>query len=98
MVVLQQQGWRAQLKELLSEGSYLMNPDPAVSLRGQTPAESDFQVLEIARKLEMYGVRLHLAADREGTRISLAVAHLGLQVFQVTHTSSNVSNTHAINL
>ncbi|XP_046893251.1 FERM, ARHGEF and pleckstrin domain-containing protein 2 [Hypomesus transpacificus] len=49
---------------------------------GQTPAESDFQVLEIARKLEMYGVRLHLAADREGTRISLAVAHLGLQVFQ----------------
>ncbi|XP_062306747.1 FERM, ARHGEF and pleckstrin domain-containing protein 2 isoform X3 [Osmerus eperlanus] len=49
---------------------------------GQTPAESDFQVLEIARKLEMYGVRLHPAADREGTRISLAVAHLGLQVFQ----------------
>uniref|UniRef100_A0A8C9G3N5 Uncharacterized protein n=1 Tax=Pavo cristatus TaxID=9049 RepID=A0A8C9G3N5_PAVCR len=27
---------------------------------GQTPAESDFQVLEIARKLEMYGIRFHL--------------------------------------
>lgn len=51
--------------------------------RGQTPADSDFQVLEIARKLEMYGVRFHPAADREGTKINLAVAHMGLQVFQV---------------
>ncbi|MBN3295547.1 FARP2 protein, partial [Amia calva] len=51
---------------------------------GQTPAESDFQVLEIARKLEMYGVRFHPAADREGTKINLAVAHMGLQVFQGT--------------
>ncbi|XP_053083409.1 FERM, ARHGEF and pleckstrin domain-containing protein 2 isoform X1 [Pangasianodon hypophthalmus] len=49
---------------------------------GQTPAESDFQVLEIARKLEMYGVRFHPAADREGTKINLSVAHIGLQVFQ----------------
>ncbi|XP_041861513.1 FERM, ARHGEF and pleckstrin domain-containing protein 2 isoform X1 [Melanotaenia boesemani] len=48
----------------------------------QTPAESDFQILEIARKLEMYGVRFHPAADREGTKINLAVAHMGLQVFQ----------------
>lgn len=52
--------------------------------RGQTPAESDFQILEIARKLEMYGVRFHPAADREGTKINLAVAHMGLQVFQVS--------------
>ncbi|KAG7228666.1 hypothetical protein INR49_008442 [Caranx melampygus] len=49
---------------------------------GQTPAESDFQILEISRKLEMYGVRFHPAADREGTKINLAVAHMGLQVFQ----------------
>ncbi|XP_074492658.1 FERM, ARHGEF and pleckstrin domain-containing protein 2 isoform X2 [Sebastes fasciatus] len=49
---------------------------------GQTPAESDFQILEIARKLEMYGVRFHPAADREATKINLAVAHMGLQVFQ----------------
>ncbi|XP_037549301.1 AFG3-like protein 1 [Nematolebias whitei] len=49
---------------------------------GQTPAESDFQILEIARKLEMYGVRFHPAADREGTKINLAVAHMGLQVFR----------------
>ncbi|KAG2462899.1 FARP2 protein, partial [Polypterus senegalus] len=49
---------------------------------GQTPGESDFQVLEIARKLEMYGIRFHPAADREGTKINLAVAHMGLLVFQ----------------
>lgn len=55
-----------------------------VDTRGQTPAESDFQILEIARKLEMYGVRFHPAADREGTKINLSVAHMGLQVFQVT--------------
>ncbi|XP_039622505.1 FERM, ARHGEF and pleckstrin domain-containing protein 2 isoform X3 [Polypterus senegalus] len=51
---------------------------------GQTPGESDFQVLEIARKLEMYGIRFHPAADREGTKINLAVAHMGLLVFQGT--------------
>ncbi|KAF7243292.1 FERM, ARHGEF and pleckstrin domain-containing protein 2 [Varanus komodoensis] len=49
---------------------------------GQTPAESDFQVLEIARKLEMYGMRFHLASDREGTKINLAVSHMGVLVFQ----------------
>ncbi|XP_072429266.1 FERM, ARHGEF and pleckstrin domain-containing protein 2 isoform X3 [Chiloscyllium punctatum] len=49
---------------------------------GQTPAESDFQVLEIARKLEMFGIRFHPASDREGTKINLAVAHMGVLVFQ----------------
>uniref|UniRef100_A0A8C7E8K5 FERM, ARHGEF and pleckstrin domain-containing protein 2 n=1 Tax=Nothoprocta perdicaria TaxID=30464 RepID=A0A8C7E8K5_NOTPE len=49
---------------------------------GQTPAESDFQVLEVARKLEMYGIRFHLASDREGTKINLAVSHMGVLVFQ----------------
>ncbi|XP_004868544.1 FERM, RhoGEF and pleckstrin domain-containing protein 2 isoform X2 [Heterocephalus glaber] len=51
---------------------------------GQTPAESDFQVLEIARKLEMYGIRFHTASDREGTKINLAVSHMGVLVFQGT--------------
>ncbi|KFV49157.1 FERM, RhoGEF and pleckstrin domain-containing protein 2, partial [Tyto alba] len=41
-----------------------------------------FQVLEIARKLEMYGIRFHLASDREGTKINLAVSHMGVLVFQ----------------
>ncbi|XP_044607436.2 FERM, ARHGEF and pleckstrin domain-containing protein 2 isoform X5 [Equus asinus] len=52
--------------------------------RGQTPAESDFQVLEIARKLEMYGIRFHTASDREGAKINLAVSHMGVLVFQST--------------
>ncbi|XP_023115778.2 FERM, ARHGEF and pleckstrin domain-containing protein 2 isoform X5 [Felis catus] len=51
---------------------------------GQTPAESDFQVLEIARKLEMYGIRFHAASDREGAKINLAVSHMGVLVFQGT--------------
>lgn len=52
--------------------------------RGQTPAESDFQVLEVARKLEMYGIRFHTASDREGAEIHLAVSHTGVLVFQNT--------------
>nr|XP_051685336.1 FERM, ARHGEF and pleckstrin domain-containing protein 2 isoform X2 [Oryctolagus cuniculus] len=51
---------------------------------GQTPAESDFQVLEIARKLELYGIRFHRASDKEGTKINLAVSHMGILVFQGT--------------
>ncbi|KFQ95231.1 FERM, RhoGEF and pleckstrin domain-containing protein 2, partial [Nipponia nippon] len=46
------------------------------------PSAVHFQVLEIARKLEMYGIRFHLASDREGTRINLAVSHMGVLVFQ----------------
>ncbi|XP_058474257.1 FERM, ARHGEF and pleckstrin domain-containing protein 1-like isoform X1 [Solea solea] len=49
---------------------------------GQTPAESDYQLLEIGRRLEMYGIRQHPAKDREGTKLSLAVAHTGVLVFQ----------------
>ncbi|TSM68851.1 FERM, RhoGEF and pleckstrin domain-containing protein 1 [Bagarius yarrelli] len=58
---------------------------------GQTPAESDYQLLEVARRLEMYGVRLHPAKDREGTNLSLAVAHTGVLVFQ-GHTKINAFN------
>ncbi|XP_074550759.1 FERM, ARHGEF and pleckstrin domain-containing protein 1 isoform X2 [Halichoeres trimaculatus] len=58
---------------------------------GHTPAESDYQLLEVARRLEMYGIRLHPAKDREGTRLSLAVAHTGVLVFQ-GHTRINAFN------
>ncbi|XP_030636646.1 FERM, ARHGEF and pleckstrin domain-containing protein 1 isoform X3 [Chanos chanos] len=58
---------------------------------GQTPAESDYQLLEIGRRLEMYGIRLHPAKDREGTKLSLAVAHTGVLVFQ-GHTKINAFN------
>ncbi|XP_072884474.1 FERM, ARHGEF and pleckstrin domain-containing protein 1 isoform X1 [Hemitrygon akajei] len=49
---------------------------------GQTPAASDYQLLEIARKLETYGIRQHRAKDREGTKINLSVSHTGIIVFQ----------------
>ncbi|XP_051882737.1 FERM, ARHGEF and pleckstrin domain-containing protein 1 isoform X1 [Pristis pectinata] len=49
---------------------------------GQTPAASDYQLLEVARKLEMYGIRQHRAKDREGTKINLSVSHTGIIVFQ----------------
>ncbi|XP_072541880.1 FERM, ARHGEF and pleckstrin domain-containing protein 1 [Salminus brasiliensis] len=58
---------------------------------GQTPAESDYQLLEVARRLEMYGIRLHPAKDREGTKLSLSVAHTGVLVFQ-GHTKINAFN------
>ncbi|KAJ8012714.1 hypothetical protein DPEC_G00045760 [Dallia pectoralis] len=58
---------------------------------GQTPAESDYQLLEVARRLEMYGVRLHPAKDREGSKLSLAVSHTGVLVFQ-GHTRINAFN------
>ncbi|XP_067842681.1 FERM, ARHGEF and pleckstrin domain-containing protein 1 isoform X2 [Heptranchias perlo] len=49
---------------------------------GHTPAASDYQLLEIARRLEMYGIRQHRAKDREGTKINLSVSHTGIIVFQ----------------
>lgn len=32
----------------------------------------------------MYGIRFHMASDREGTKINLAVSHMGVLVFQVS--------------
>lgn len=61
----------------------LINGLIALLHSGQTPAVSDYQLLEIARRLEMYGIRLHPAKDREGTKLSLAVSHTGVLVFQV---------------
>ncbi|GAB1285277.1 FERM, ARHGEF and pleckstrin domain-containing protein 2 [Apodemus speciosus] len=79
-------------REHLKANEYLPNQEKSLEKildfhqrhTGQTPAESDFQVLEIARKLEMYGIRFHTASDREGTKINLAVSHMGVLVFQGT--------------
>ncbi|XP_065569964.1 FERM, ARHGEF and pleckstrin domain-containing protein 2-like [Artemia franciscana] len=51
---------------------------------GQTPAEADLNLLETARRCELYGVRMHPAKDHEGVPLSLAVAHQGVCVFQQT--------------
>ncbi|KAM3931688.1 FERM, ARHGEF and pleckstrin domain-containing protein 2 isoform 2-T2 [Leptodactylus fuscus] len=49
---------------------------------GMSPADADFQILEISRRLELYGTRFHLASDREGAKINLSVSHMGVLVFQ----------------
>ncbi|XP_065545425.1 FERM domain-containing protein 7 isoform X1 [Lathamus discolor] len=49
---------------------------------GKTPAESDAQLLDVARKLEMYGIRPHPASDGEGLQINLAVTHMGVLVLR----------------
>ncbi|XP_051924543.1 FERM domain-containing protein 7 [Hippocampus zosterae] len=50
--------------------------------RGLSAAESDVHLLELARKLDMYGIRPQSASDGEGARINLAVTHSGVLVFQ----------------
>ncbi|TRY81271.1 hypothetical protein DNTS_012109 [Danionella cerebrum] len=50
--------------------------------RGNTPSESDVHLLEVARKMDMYGIRPHPAHDGEGMRLNLAVTHMGVLVFQ----------------
>ncbi|KAM3591138.1 uncharacterized protein V6R79_023238 [Siganus canaliculatus] len=50
--------------------------------RGVSPADSDIHLLEVARKLDMYGIRPHPANDGEGMRINLSVTHSGVLVFQ----------------
>ncbi|KAG9494348.1 hypothetical protein GDO78_001939 [Eleutherodactylus coqui] len=49
---------------------------------GMSPADADFQILDISRRLELYGTRFHLASDREGAKINLSVSHMGVLVFQ----------------
>ncbi|KAM4771151.1 FERM, ARHGEF and pleckstrin domain-containing protein 2 [Rhinophrynus dorsalis] len=49
---------------------------------GMSPADADFQILEIARRLDLYGTRFHLASDKEGAKINLSVSHMGVLVFQ----------------
>ncbi|XP_064615027.1 FERM, ARHGEF and pleckstrin domain-containing protein 2-like isoform X2 [Liolophura sinensis] len=55
---------------------------------GQSPAEADINMLDTARKVELYGIRMHLAKDHEGVPLNLAVAHMGVLVFQ-SHTKIN---------
>ena len=49
---------------------------------GQSPAEADLNLLETARRCELYGTKMHPAKDHEGVPLNLAVAHLGVLVFQ----------------
>ncbi|KAG8198631.1 hypothetical protein JTE90_026528 [Oedothorax gibbosus] len=49
---------------------------------GQTPAEADLNLLETARRCELYGIKMTPAKDSEGVPLNLAAAHMGVLVFQ----------------
>ncbi|XP_066157421.1 uncharacterized protein Cdep isoform X1 [Euwallacea fornicatus] len=49
---------------------------------GQSPAEADLNLLETARRCELYGIKVHPAKDHENVALNLAVAHMGILVFQ----------------
>ncbi|XP_011701077.1 PREDICTED: uncharacterized protein LOC105457868 [Wasmannia auropunctata] len=49
---------------------------------GQSPAEADLNLLETARRCELYGMKMHPAKDHENVPLNLAVAHMGIVVFQ----------------
>jgi FERM/RhoGEF/pleckstrin domain protein 2 len=49
---------------------------------GQSPAEADLNLLETARRCELYGIKMHPAKDHENVPLNLAVAHMGIIVFQ----------------
>lgn len=49
---------------------------------GQSPAEADLNLLETARRCELFGMKMHPAKDHEGVPLNLAVAHMGIVVFQ----------------
>ncbi|XP_048481959.1 FERM, ARHGEF and pleckstrin domain-containing protein 2 isoform X3 [Plutella xylostella] len=51
---------------------------------GQSPAEADLNLLETARRCELYGIKMHPAKDHENVPLNLAVAHMGIVVFQHT--------------
>ncbi|CAF0775519.1 unnamed protein product, partial [Adineta ricciae] len=49
---------------------------------GQSPADADLNLLDTARKVELYGTKMHPAKDHEQVNLNLAVAHMGILVFQ----------------
>lgn len=49
---------------------------------GQSPAEADLNLLETARRCELYGMKMHQTKDHEGVALNLSVAHIGIVVFQ----------------
>ncbi|XP_054706280.1 LOW QUALITY PROTEIN: tyrosine-protein phosphatase non-receptor type 4-like [Uloborus diversus] len=50
--------------------------------KGQTPADAEYNFLDHAKRLDMYGVDLHRARDSTNADIQLGVTSSGLVVFQ----------------
>ncbi|CAG9774075.1 unnamed protein product [Ceutorhynchus assimilis] len=49
--------------------------------KDQSPADAEFNFLDHAKRLDMYGVELHKAKDNTNKNIQLGVTHIGLVVF-----------------
>ncbi|CAD6187522.1 unnamed protein product [Caenorhabditis auriculariae] len=52
------------------------------NLIGMSPGESDLAMLEVARRCDFYGVKLHAAKDVDNNEAALSVMHLGMKVFR----------------
>lgn len=50
--------------------------------RGQLPADAEYNYLEHAKRLDMYGIDLHKATDSSNKDLQLGVTSIGLLVFQ----------------
>ncbi|XP_013395604.1 tyrosine-protein phosphatase non-receptor type 4 isoform X4 [Lingula anatina] len=50
--------------------------------KGQMPADAEYNYLDVVKRLDMYGVDVHLARDQSNMDIQLGVASAGLVVFQ----------------
>ncbi|CAB4063000.1 FARP2 [Lepeophtheirus salmonis] len=51
---------------------------------GQSPAEADLNLLETARRCELYGTKMHAAKDHDGMPLNLAVAHMDTGCYRDT--------------
>lgn len=50
--------------------------------RGQLPADAEYNYLEHAKRLDMYGIDFHRATDSAGKELNLGVSSIGLLVYQ----------------
>ncbi|XP_076731485.1 tyrosine-protein phosphatase non-receptor type 4 isoform X2 [Maylandia zebra] len=75
----------------LSEYSFIPNPPQDFHKEvakhhqqhsGLSPAESEFNYLNTARTLELYGVELHYARDQSNTEILLGVMSAGIVIYK----------------
>ncbi|CAH8482867.1 unnamed protein product [Schistosoma turkestanicum] len=63
--------------------SYLMRlMELHQTLKGITKSEADYRLLDAARKVELYGIRLHAAKNIEDKPVNLGVNHLGIMIFE----------------
>ena len=50
--------------------------------RGQSPSEADINLIETARRCELYGIKLAPVKDHKGVSFNLAVIHSGVMIYQ----------------